>query len=168
MQKGLSSHIINCTSGFCVQILTVTCLMFQSFDVSSPQTPRYQVTCAPRMEHWSPRRRQGQGPGWLLFMSSKPGPSGPLAPPWQPVYAAWSPPTSASRFAVSHCSGTTSCFTTASSAWGSEERGPLTVITLVGRWRGNLGRSCGAALWSPQILTLCFWSGSEGNNAWNS
>lgn len=136
--------------------------------VYSTQTLRCQVTCAIRMKHWSPRRQQEQGQGWRLSTSSKHGPSGPLALPWRPVYAAWSLPTSALHCAVSHCSDTTSCFMMALLAWGSEEPEPLTVIRVVGSWRGNSVKSWGGVLWSPQSLTLCSWSGKEGNSVGNS
>lgn len=136
--------------------------------VFSLQTPSCQRTCAPRMEHWSPRRQQEQGLEWRLCMSSKPGPSGPPAPPWRRVYAAWSPPTSASLCAASRCSGTTSCYTTALLPWGSEEPEALTVITPVGRWRGSWVKSWGGVQWSPPSLTPCFWSGRGGNDVGGS
>lgn len=116
------------------------------------------------MDHWSPRQQQEQGLALHLSMSSRPGPSGPLAPPWRPDYGAWSPPISASRCAVSRCSGTTSCFMTASSAWGWEEAEPLTVITLEARWRGSWVKSWGGVLWSPLSPTRCFLSGRGGND----
>lgn len=129
----------------------------------SSQTLRCQVTCARRMGLWSPQQQQEQEQAWRLYMWFRPDPCGPLALPWRLACDASSLPTSASRSAVSLSSGTNSCFMTAWWAWGSGEPGPLTVITLVGRWRGNWVKSSGGVLWSPQSQTPCFWSGREGN-----
>lgn len=90
---------------------------WQTACLCSPQTCPRRASPVHRTRRCSPPPPQGPVPAWRRFMSSKLGRCGPPVPPWRLACDAWSPPTSEWRYAASLYCGTTSCSTTASTAW---------------------------------------------------